>query len=72
MTATAEPSSDESLRQVLADTRTIAVVGIKDDAAEDAQRVPRYMQAHDRKRCGCSSASFTAALQRSCATPALL
>jgi predicted CoA-binding protein len=46
MTATAEPSSNESLRQVLADTRTIAVVGIKDDAAEDAQRVPRYMQAH--------------------------
>ena len=46
MTATAEPSSDESLRQVLADTRTIAVVGIKDDAAEDAHRVPRYMQAH--------------------------
>ena len=38
------PQSDEELAALLAATRTIAVVGIKDDESEDAFRVPRYLQ----------------------------
>jgi len=37
---------DAELREILSQTRTIAVVGIKDDEAEDACRVPRYLQQH--------------------------
>jgi predicted CoA-binding protein len=36
--------SDEELRDLLARTRTIAVVGIKADPGEDAHRVPAYLQ----------------------------
>ena len=35
---------DRELRALLESTRTIAVLGIKDGAHEDAYRVPRYMQ----------------------------
>ncbi len=35
---------DEELRTILETTRTIAVVGIKDDTGEDAHRIPRYLQ----------------------------
>jgi hypothetical protein len=38
--------SDEQLRAMLTDARTIAVVGMKDAESEDAFRVPRYMQEH--------------------------
>jgi len=37
---------DEELRELLLRVRTIAVVGIKDGAGDDAFRVPRYMQDH--------------------------
>jgi len=36
---------DASLRALLAEVRSVAVVGIKDDPAEDAYRVPAYLQA---------------------------
>lgn len=36
--------SDEALRELLASVKTIAVVGIKSGEAEDAHRIPRYMQ----------------------------
>lgn len=36
--------SDEQLGELLAATKTIAVVGIKDGAGDDAFRVPRYLQ----------------------------
>ena len=36
--------SDEELRELLAGTRTIAVVGIKAGASDDAFRVPAYLQ----------------------------
>ncbi|MFP6622445.1 MAG: CoA-binding protein [Myxococcota bacterium] len=36
--------SDDDLRELLGASRTIAVVGIKDDESEDAYRVPLYMQ----------------------------
>jgi predicted CoA-binding protein len=36
--------SDGELRELLASTRTIAVVGIKADESEDAFRVPAYLQ----------------------------
>ena len=36
--------SDQRLRALLASTRTIAVVGIKDQPHEDAFRVPLYLQ----------------------------
>jgi predicted CoA-binding protein len=39
-------NSDDELRDLLRSTRTIAVVGIKDDESEDAFRVPAYMQEH--------------------------
>jgi hypothetical protein len=35
---------DRELRELLENTRTIAVLGIKQGAHEDAHRVPRYMQ----------------------------
>jgi predicted CoA-binding protein len=38
--------SDEDLRDLLARTRTIAVVGIKAGATDDAFRVPAYLQEH--------------------------
>ena len=38
--------SDAQLRQLLEEVRTIAVVGIKSGAGDDAYRVPRYMQQH--------------------------
>jgi predicted CoA-binding protein len=38
--------SDRELRDLLANTRTIAVLGIKAGEHEDAFRVPRYMQRH--------------------------
>jgi hypothetical protein len=37
---------DAALADLLRRTRTIAVVGIKGGADDDAFRVPRYMQAH--------------------------
>ena len=37
---------DRSLRDMLAQARTIAVVGIKDSETEDAYRVPLYLQEH--------------------------
>ena len=36
--------SDEQLSDLLANARTIAVVGAKDQTSEDAYRVPLYMQ----------------------------
>ena len=36
--------TDDALRGLLERVRSIAVVGIKADAADDAYRVPRYMQ----------------------------
>ena len=44
-----EASTDGLLRQLLADSRTVAVVGIKDAESEDAYRVPRYLQAHGKR-----------------------
>ena len=38
--------SDAELRDLLQRTTTIAVLGIKDAPAEDAHRVPAYLQAH--------------------------
>lgn len=41
--------TDDELHDLLASTRTIAVVGMKDVESEDAFRVPAYMQAHGYK-----------------------
>jgi len=38
--------NDAELRTILDQTRTIAVLGIKGGADDDAFRVPKYMQAH--------------------------
>jgi uncharacterized protein len=38
--------SDDEIRELLARVRTIAVVGIKAGAEEDAFRVPAYLQQH--------------------------
>jgi predicted CoA-binding protein len=38
--------TDEALRKLLERVQSIAVVGIKAGASEDAFRVPRYMQEH--------------------------
>jgi predicted CoA-binding protein len=38
--------ADAELRELLRRVRSIAVLGIKDGADDDAFRVPRYMQAH--------------------------
>ena len=38
--------TDEQLRALLEDVRSIAVVGIKAGATDDAFEVPQYMQAH--------------------------
>ena len=43
MTAVFE-ESDNELRRLLAATKTIAVIGAKEDPTEDAHRVPLYMQ----------------------------
>lgn len=37
--------SDDAIRELLRGVRCIAVVGIKDDPAQDAHRVPAYLQA---------------------------
>jgi hypothetical protein len=39
-------STDAELRELLRRVRSIAVLGMKDGADDDAFRVPRYMQAH--------------------------
>ena len=39
-------NSDEDLTQMMQACRTIAVVGIKEGASEDAHRVSNYMQQH--------------------------
>ena len=36
--------TDDQMRALLHDAKTIAVVGAKDDEAEDAYRIPLYMQ----------------------------
>ncbi len=36
---------DSELSQILSEARTLAVVGMKADEAEDAHRIPKYMQA---------------------------
>jgi hypothetical protein len=38
--------SDDDLKRLLAETRTIAVLGIKAGEHDDAFRVPRYLQRH--------------------------
>jgi hypothetical protein len=38
--------SDAELRELLRRVRSIAVLGVKDGAGDDAFRVPRYMQEH--------------------------
>jgi uncharacterized protein len=38
--------SDAELRELLRRVRSIAVLGMKDGADDDAFKVPRYMQAH--------------------------
>ncbi len=38
--------SDDALRALLAETRSIAVLGAKAGEADDAFRVPRYLQTH--------------------------
>jgi predicted CoA-binding protein len=42
-------SDDSLLREIIDRGRTIAVVGIKAGADDDAFRVPRYMQQHGRR-----------------------
>ncbi len=37
---------DRELREILTRARTIAVVGIKSGEADDAYRIPQYMQQH--------------------------
>ncbi|HTY19830.1 MAG TPA: CoA-binding protein [Myxococcota bacterium] len=39
-------TDDRAMREILERCRSIAVVGIKAGAEDDAFRVPRYMQAH--------------------------
>lgn len=39
-------TSDADLREILERCRSLAVVGVKGGADDDAFRVPRYMQAH--------------------------
>ena len=41
-----DPALDALLREIFARCRTIAVVGIKSGAGDDAFRVPAYMQRH--------------------------
>jgi hypothetical protein len=38
-------SEDDERREILSSARTIAVVGIKDSAVDDAFRIPQYMQS---------------------------
>jgi predicted CoA-binding protein len=42
---THQSDDDSELRDILADASTIAVIGIKDEASADANRIPRYMQS---------------------------
>jgi predicted CoA-binding protein len=37
---------DAELSEILTESRTVAVVGIKDRESEDAYRIPKYMQDH--------------------------
>jgi hypothetical protein len=37
---------DEELSEILSESRSVAVVGIKDREGEDAYRIPKYMQDH--------------------------
>jgi predicted CoA-binding protein len=39
-------SEDDVVQKILADIRTIAVVGCSKDPAKDAHRVPKYLQMH--------------------------
>ena len=41
-----QTQNEDELVGILSGARTIAVVGIKDDEASDAFRIPRYMQEH--------------------------
>lgn len=43
---TSNLESDEDLRDLIEASRTIAVVGMKNEPAEDAYRVPLYLQQH--------------------------
>ncbi|MBW2233158.1 MAG: CoA-binding protein [Deltaproteobacteria bacterium] len=42
----AAQQADDALAEILNESHTIAVVGIKDRPGEDAYRIPRYMQDH--------------------------
>ncbi len=46
MAVATEATNDEELREILAQARTIAVVGIKAGEHDDAYRVPLYLQQH--------------------------
>ncbi len=39
-------TSDDEIRNLLERVKTVAVLGIKEGAAQDAYRVPAYLQAH--------------------------
>lgn len=41
-----DDASSDDRREILARCRTIAVVGVKSGASDDAFRVPKYMQEH--------------------------
>ena len=41
-----DSQEDRDLSQLLSETRTVAVVGIKEGEREDAYRIPLYMQTH--------------------------
>lgn len=58
--------SDEALKDLLARTRTIAVLGIKAGRTDDAWRVPRYMQA-----AGCRILPVNPKLDRVLGEPAV-
>ncbi len=62
----AEELSDAALRELLARTRSIAVVGIKAGAGDAAFRVPRYLQAR-----GYRIVPVTPVLERVLGEPAL-
>jgi predicted CoA-binding protein len=36
---------EQQLLEILRDSKTIAIIGVKQDESEDAHRIPRYMQA---------------------------
>lgn len=71
--------SDEEIRALLEDTRSIAVLGIKDDPAEDAHRVPAYLQSRglrifpvNPKLTSALGEQAVASLAELCETPDLL